>query len=100
MLCCPRTQSQSQNGPYNGKKRRVFFLLNFRVARTEAGRLHSMLQLLQLVFRKIWLCRRNNNDHSFQTKHGFINWDMLIRKIINKHIFKETSLHPIKAGIW
>ncbi len=39
-----------QNSPYNGKQIRVFLLSNFHVARTEAGRLHSMLQLLKLIF--------------------------------------------------
>ncbi len=36
------------------KKRRVFPLSNFRVAQTEVERLHSTLQLLRLIFGKIW----------------------------------------------
>ncbi len=48
-----RTRPQTRNDEYNTKKRRAFSLLNFLVARTEAKRSHSTLQLLQPVFQKI-----------------------------------------------
>ncbi len=63
--CCSRTLPQVKNGPYNAKKREVFPLSNFHATRTEAGRLHSTLQLLRLIFPKLWPQHRNNDDYIF-----------------------------------
>ncbi len=61
---------------------RIFHLANFHVVWTETGRLHSTLQSLRLFFKKFGCDFETMAIIFFKTKHGFICWDMLIRKII------------------
>ncbi len=103
--CSTRTRLQAQNGPHNTKKRGVFPLSNFRVAQTEAERLHSALQSLWLVFKKCGRDAETMTTIFFSDEARFHLWGHVnaqnysIGSTNNPHIFEETSLHPIKVGI-
>ncbi len=104
-LCYSRIQPQAQNGPYNVQKRMAFpyrismlhelkqedYTPHYNYCNCFLKKIGSVIKKMTTFF----------SDKAWFYLSGYVNsQNYSIRSTNNLHVFEETSLHPIKVGIW